>query len=68
MKKYWWIVDEWGMLNLFDSAEAFRRARNHVHGLMGYDTSLYGDFQAEGVKDCWTMEELLKWNEGVKDE
>lgn len=65
MKRYWWILDEWGCMNFFDSVEAFRHARSHVHGLMESDTYNFGDFQAENVKGCYPLEEILKWKDGL---
>lgn len=68
MKRYWWILDEWDLLNVFDSPEVFNHARKHVHGCMECDTFTVGAFNAENVEDCWTMEEVMLWEDGIKKE
>lgn len=65
MKTYWWLVDEWGCMNFFDSAEAYRYARQHVNGLMECDCSPGDSFKAIDVQDCWKMEDLQKWKDGI---
>lgn len=66
MEQYWWILDEWGCLNFFDTVEAYQHARRHVHGLMRGDTVHVGTFHAKGVDDCWKMEDLLNWEDGYQ--
>lgn len=65
MKTFWWIYDDFGCMNFFDSAEAFRHARNHIHGLMECDTSKCDRFQAEAVADCWKLKDVMNWKDGV---
>lgn len=65
LKDYWWLVDEWGCMNFFDSAEAYRYARQHVGGLMEGDCDSGDQFRANNIEDCWKMEDLLKWKNGV---
>ena len=35
MKTFWWIYDEHGIVNFFDTHEAFRYARQHVDVKVG---------------------------------
>lgn len=65
-KTYWWILDEWGILNFFDKHSDFLHARKHVDGLAEWDTTRAGSFQATiGGIECWKTEELLKWKDGI---
>lgn len=68
MKRYFWIVDEWGCMNFFDNISDFRHARKHIHGMMEGDTFHYGDFKAENVEDCWATEDVLKWKDGISND
>lgn len=68
LKTYWWIVDEWGLINFFDNHSDYLYARKHVNGLSEGDTHLYGTFKAVEVDDCWITEELHKWKDGVYEE
>lgn len=68
MKRFWWLVDEWGCMNFFDSAEAYRHARRHVHGLMEGDTSSGDSFMAVDVQNCWKIKDLLKWKDGIMED
>lgn len=65
MKTFWWLVDEWGCMNFFDSVEAYRHARRHVHGMMEGDCHSGDSFEALEVKDCWKMEDLLNFKNGL---
>lgn len=66
MKDYWFIIDEHGCINFFDSAEAFNYARKHYPGMMSGDTSTYDRFRAEDVEDCWRLEDLWEYVDGYK--
>ena len=65
MKTFWWTYDEHGIMNFSDTHEAFRYARQHVDGLMEGDTWRCDSFQAEAVADCWDIEHLHQWENGV---
>lgn len=65
MKDYWWILDEWGCMNFFDEYKAFAHARKHVDGLAEWSTNSCDRFKADNVADCWKMEDLLKWKDGI---
>lgn len=65
MKTYWWILDEYGIMNFFDSFENFSHARKHIHGMMESDTHHCDSFKAESVEDCWDTASVLKWKDGT---
>lgn len=64
MRDYWFIIDEYGCPNFFDSAEAFNYARRNYPGMMDGDTSIYDRFRAEDVEDCWKLEDLWEYVDG----
>lgn len=67
MKTYWWILDEWGCMNFFDSYDLFRHARNHIHGLTSWDAPNCDSFQADNVKGCWKEEDVYKWKDSIQN-
>lgn len=66
MKNFWWLVDEYGCINFFDSAEAYRYARRHYPGMRNGECSPGDVFTAEAVQGCWKMEDLLKYKDGYE--
>ena len=68
MNKFWWLLDEWGCMNFFDSGEAYRYARKHYPGMMEGSCPPGDHFEAESVQGCWKMEDLKKYKDGYEIE
>jgi hypothetical protein len=68
LKTYWWIVDEWGLINFFDNHSDYLYARKHVPGMDYCSTQRCDTFKAVDVESCWVTEELHKWKDGVYEE
>lgn len=65
IRTYWWILDEWGVLNFFDKREDFLHARKHIDGLDESSTTCCDSFEARFVADCWKTEDVIKWKNGI---
>lgn len=66
MTTFWWLVDECGCMNFFNSGEAYRYARKHYPGMREGECSPGDMFEAVDVKDCWSMKDLMKYEDGYE--